>query len=191
MAAFPSFPPGNLPDDVELVGPVVEDLGDARRPGGARRKARKRAVDILFEAEARDVDPVGVAEERAAAAAGDPTAAPVNPYTLLVVRGVAENLDRLDDVISSHLREWRLDRLPAVDRAVLRIAVWELLHAPDVPPVVAVDEAVELTKQLSTLESPGYVNGVLGQVVLVAPQVRAAAAAVSARDAEHTVSPED
>lgn len=185
MAAFPSFPPGNLPEDVELVGPVVEDLGDARRPGGARRKARKRAVDFLFEAEARDVDPVGVAEERAAAAASDPTAAPVNPYTLLVVRGVAENLDRLDDVISSHLREWRLDRLPAVDRAVLRIAVWELLHAPDVPPVVAVDEAVELAKQLSTVDSPGYVNGVLGQVVLVAPQVRAAAAAVSARDAEH------
>lgn len=191
MAAFPSFPPGNLPDDVELVGPVVEDLGDARRPGGARRKARKRAVDFLFEAEARDVDPVAVAEERAAAAVGDPTAAPVNPYTLLVVRGVAENLDRLDDVISSHLREWRLDRLPAVDRAVLRIAVWELLHAPDVPPVVAVDEAVELAKQLSTVESAGYVNGVLGQVVLVAPQVRAAAAAVSARDAEHAAHLED
>lgn len=191
MAAFPSFPPGNLPDDVELVGPVVENLGDSRRPGGARRKARKRAVDFLFEAEARDVDPVGVAEERAAAAVGDPTAAPVNPYTLLVVRGVAENLDRLDDVISSHLREWRLDRLPAVDRAVLRIAVWELLHAPDVPPVVAVDEAVELAKQLSTVESPGYVNGVLGQVVLVASQVRAAAAAVSARDAEHAARASD
>lgn len=188
MAAFPSFPPGNLPDDVELVGPVVEDLGDARRPGGSRRKARKRAVDFLFEAEARDVDPVGVAQERAAAAVGDPTVAPVNPYTLLVVQGVAENLDRLDDVISSHLREWRLDRLPAVDRAVLRIAVWELLHASDVPPVVAVDEAVELTKQLSNDESPAYVNGVLGQVVLVAEQVRAAAAAVSARDAEHAVS---
>ena len=108
-----------------------------------------------------------------------------------MVRGVAENLDRLDDVISSHLREWRLDRLPAVDRAVLRIAVWELLHAPDVPPVVAVDEAVELAKQLSTVESPGYVNGVLGQVVLVAPQVRAAAAAVSARDAEHAARPSD
>ncbi|MGZ4523457.1 MAG: transcription antitermination factor NusB, partial [Mycobacteriaceae bacterium] len=71
-----------------------------------------------------------------------------------------------------------LARLPAVDRAVLRVAVWELFHATDVPPVVAVDEAVELAKQLSTDDSPAFVNGVLGQVVLVAPQVRAAAAAV-------------
>ncbi|MGL4304640.1 MAG: transcription antitermination factor NusB, partial [Mycobacteriaceae bacterium] len=74
---------------------------------------------------------------------------------------------------------WTLERLPAVDRAILRIAVWELFHADDVPPVVVVDEAVELAKQLSTDDSPGFINGVLGQVVLVAPQVRAAATAVS------------
>jgi len=177
VSAFSSYPPGNLPDDVEFVGPVSEPATRGRRPGGARRKARKRAVDFLFEAEARDLDPVGVAAERAAAALADPAAAPVNAYTMTLVRGVAENLDRIDDVISAHLREWTLHRLPAVDRAVLRVAVWELLHSPDVPPVVAVDEAVELAKALSTDESPGYVNGVLGQVVLVAPQVRAATAA--------------
>lgn len=151
----------------------------ARKPGGARRKARKRAVDFLFEAEARDVDPVAIAIERARMAREDPSVAPVNEYTLTLVSGVAKNLDRLDEVIASHLHSWTLDRLPAVDRAVLRVAVWELFHAGDVPPVVAVDEAVELAKMLSTDDSPAFVNGVLGQVVLVAPHVRAAAAAVT------------
>lgn len=144
---------------------------------GARHKARKRAVDFLFEAEARDLDPVNLAAERVTLSSKDDSVAPVNPYTVTVVTGVAENLDRLDRVIADHLQDWTLERLPAVDRAILRIAVWELFHATDVPPVVAVDEAVELAKELSTDESPGFINGILGQVVLVAPQVRAAAAA--------------
>ncbi|WP_137724490.1 transcription antitermination factor NusB [Prescottella subtropica] len=148
---------------------------------GARHKARKRAVDFLFEAEARDVDPVELAEDRVRLAARDESVAPVAPYTITIVEGVAENLDRLDQVIASHLQDWTLERLPAVDRAILRIAAWELFHATDVPPVVAVDEAVELAKELSTDDSPGFVNGILGQIVLVAPQVRAAAAATSQR----------
>lgn len=148
---------------------------------GARHKARKRAVDFLFEAEARNVDPVNLAAERIELARADDTIAPVSDYTSTLVEGVAENLDRLDGVIADHLKDWTLTRLPAVDRAILRVAVWELFHATDVPPVVAVDEAVELAKQLSTDDSPGFVNGVLGQIVLVAPQVRAAAAAVSSR----------
>lgn len=141
-------------------------------------------MDFLFEAEARDTDPVDLAKERIELARGDDTIAPVSEYTETLVVGVAENLDRLDGVISDHLTDWTLNRLPAVDRAILRVAVWELFHATDVPPVVAVDEAVELAKQLSTDDSPSFVNGVLGQIVLVAPQVRAAAAAVSSRTAE-------
>ncbi|WP_072801916.1 transcription antitermination factor NusB [Rhodococcoides yunnanense] len=148
---------------------------------GARHKARKRAVDFLFEAEARDTDPVNLTKERIELARGDDSIAPVSEYTETLVVGVAENLDRLDGVIADHLTDWTLNRLPAVDRAILRVAVWELFHATDVPPVVAVDEAVELAKQLSTDDSPSFVNGVLGQIVLVAPQVRAAAAAVSSR----------
>ncbi len=105
---------------------------------------------------------------------------PLNPYTVTVAHGVTEHAAHIDDLISSHLQGWTLDRLPAVDRAILRVAVWELLHAEDVPEPVAVDEAVELAKQLSTDESPGFVNGVLGQVMLVTPQIRAAAAAVRA-----------
>jgi N utilization substance protein B len=95
-----------------------------------------------------------------------------------VARGVGDQIAHIDDLISTHLQGWTLDRLPAVDRAILRVAVWELLYADDVPEPVAVDEAVQLAKELSTDESPGFVNGVLGQVMLVTPQIRAAAQAL-------------
>jgi len=152
---------------------------------GTRHKARKRAVDLLFEAEARDVDPSDLASERIDLAVSDSSVAPLNPYTRILVDGVAEDLDRLDAAIAGYLKEWTLQRLPAVDRAILRVAMWELFHAADVPPIVVVDEAVELAKSLSTDESPAFINGVLGQAVLVAPQVRAAAVA-TLRTAEPT-----
>jgi N utilization substance protein B len=167
---------------------VADQPGDKKsqyKKLGARHKARRRAVDLLFEAEARDIDPADLTDERVCLATGDDSVAPVNPYTRTLVEGVADDLDRVDGTIESYLQDWTLSRLPAVDRAILRVAVWELFHANDVPPVVAVDEAVELAKELSTDDSPGFINGVLGQVVQVAPQVRAAAAATRAtqRDA--------
>lgn len=155
---------------------------------GARHKARKRGVDMLFEAEARGVDPVALAAERVEMSATDESIAPVNEFTTEMLTGVAENLDRIDAVIADHLQEWSLERLPAVDRAILRIAVWELFHT-DVPPVVAVDEAVELAKLLSTDDSPSFINGVLGRIVTVAPQVRAAAAATAAVVVEPPTTP--
>lgn len=143
-----------------------------------RHQARKRAVDVLFEAEARGLTPAEAADARAALAQANPDVAPLHAYTDTVARGVAAHNAHIDDLISAHLQGWTLDRLPAVDRAILRVAVWELLHADDVPEPVAVDEAVQLAKELSTDESPGFVNGVLGQVMLVTPQIRAAAQAV-------------
>ncbi|MFE4462820.1 transcription antitermination factor NusB, partial [Nocardia tengchongensis] len=141
---------------------------------GARHKARRRAVDLLFEAEARDIDPADLLSERVSLSVREESVAPVSPYTRVLVEGVADDLDRVDGTIESYLsQDWTLPRLPAVDRAILRVAVWELFHANDVPPVVAVDEAVELAKELSTDDSPSFINGVLGQVVQVAPQVRA------------------
>jgi N utilization substance protein B len=158
---------------------------------GTRHKARTRAVDLLFEAEARDIDPAELAEERTELSQSHGVA-PLNPYTVALVDGVAADLDRIDATIASYLKDWTLERLPAVDRAILRVAVFELFHAADVPPVVVVDEAVELAKELSTDESPGFVNGVLGQVVHLAPQVRAAAAATRAENptAEPTSPPD-
>jgi N utilization substance protein B len=148
------------------------------RPVKGRHQARKRAVDLLFEAAARDMSPVEVVDVRTALAEANPDVAALHPYTVTVARGVTEHSAHIDDLISSHLQGWTLDRLPAVDRAILRVSVWELLYAEDVPEPVAVDEAVELAKELSTDDSPGFVNGVLGQVMLVTPQIRAAARAV-------------
>ena len=147
-------------------------------PERGRHQARKRAVDSLFEAEARGLTPAEIADARNARAEQQADVAPLNSYTVTVARGVTQHAAHIDDLISAHLQGWTLDRLPAVDRAILRVAVWELLHADDVPEPVAVDEAVELAKKLSTDESPGFVNGVLGQIMLVTPQIRAAAAAV-------------
>jgi N utilization substance protein B len=147
-------------------------------PDRGRHQARKRAVDLLFEAEARGLTPAEVADARAALAAERPGVSSLNPYTMSVARGVTEHAAHIDDLIAAHLQDWTLQRLPAVDRAILRVAVWELLYAQDVPEPVAVDEAVELAKRLSTDESPGFVNGVLGQIMLVTPQIRAAATAV-------------
>jgi N utilization substance protein B len=143
-----------------------------------RHHARKRAVDLLFEAEARGLTAAEVAEQRTALAESKPEIDSLSPYTVTVALGVTEHAAHIDELISAHLQGWTLQRLPAVDRAVLRVAVWELLHADDVPEPVAVDEAVELAKELSTDDSPGFVNGVLGQVMLVTPQIRAAADAV-------------
>jgi len=148
------------------------------RPVKGRHQARKRAVDLLFEADARGLTPAEVVDVRTALSDTNPEVAPLHPYTAAAARGVGEHLAHIDDLISSHLQGWTLDRLPAVDRAILRVAVWELLYADDVPEPVAVDEAVELAKGLSTDDSPGFVNGVLGQVMLVTPQIRAAARAV-------------
>ncbi|MDT5220271.1 MAG: transcription antitermination protein NusB [Mycobacterium sp.] len=150
----------------------------ASRPAKGRHHARKRAVDLLFEAEARGLTPDEAVNVRTALAESQPDVAALQPYTATVARGVAEHAAHIDELITTHLQAWALDRLPAVDRAILRVAVWELLYADDVPEPVAVNEAVELAKELSTDESPGFINGVLGQVMLVTPQIRAAAQAV-------------
>ena len=154
-----------------------------RKPDKGRHQARKRAVDLLFEAEARGLSAAEVAESRTSLASSNPDVSALTPYSATVARGVSEHSAHIDELISSHLQGWTLERLPAVDRAIMRVAVWELLYADDVPGPVAVDEAVQLAKELSTDDSPGFVNGVLGQLMLVTPQIRAAAAAVRSAQA--------
>ncbi|OIN78547.1 transcription antitermination factor NusB [Mycobacterium malmoense] len=158
--------------------------GKPGKPVKGRHQARKRAVDLLFEAEARGMSPAEVVDARTTLAEANPDVAPLHPYTAAAARGVGEHAAHIDDLIGAHLQGWTLDRLPAVDRAVLRVAVWELLYADDVPEPVAVDEAVQLAKELSTDDSPGFVNGVLGQVMLVTPQIRAAAQAIREQRAQ-------
>lgn len=127
----------------------------------ARSKARKRALDILFASELRSEDPV-VALERAIEAGEGPT----NDYTSTLVRGVVEHQARIDEVLTTYSKSWTLTRMPAVDRNVLRIGVYELLWGDaDVPQTVAVSEALHLVQDLSTDESPTFVNGLLGSVM--------------------------
>jgi N utilization substance protein B len=134
----------------------------------ARSKARKRALDILFECDARDVMPLDLLEERETA--GDP---PVNDYTSLLVRGIAANIGRIDELLTAYAQGWSLDRMPAVDRNVLRIGIYEVLYVDDVPDAVAVSEAINLVRDLSTDESPAYVNGVLGNILRNKPALSA------------------
>ncbi len=126
----------------------------------ARSKARKRAVDVLYEADVRGDDRLALLRDRIET--GNP---PVPDHTVRLVEGVAEHGERIDALIDAHASNWSIDRLPDVDRAILRMAVYELLWADDVPDAVVIDEAVELAKALSTDESPAYVNGVLGGIV--------------------------
>ena len=126
----------------------------------ARSKARKRAVDVLYEADLRGRPPLDLLRERIA-----DESPPVPDHAVRLVEGVAEHAGRIDELIEAHTRDWSLDRLPDVDRAILRMAVYELLWVDDVPDAVVIDEAVELAKALSTDDSPAYVNGVLGAIV--------------------------
>ena len=134
----------------------------------ARSKARKRALDILFESEVRGLPPGGTLEERLAA--GDP---PLNDYTVDLVRGVGEHSKHIDDLVTTYAQGWTLERMPAVDRNALRIGVFEILYVDDVPDAVAVTESMNLVRELSTDESPSFVNGVLGNIVRNKPALSA------------------
>jgi len=125
----------------------------------ARSKARKRAVDVLYAADLRGIDRRELLAEELAA--GQP---PVNEYTVRLVEGVAEHAAEIDRLVDEHATGWSLERLPDVDRAILRLATFELVWADDVPDPVAIDEAVTLARTLSTDDSPAFVNGVLGAI---------------------------
>lgn len=124
----------------------------------ARSKARKRALDVLYASEMRERSTADALEQQS-------EDGPLNEYTVTLVQGVTEHRDRLDEVISSYAQGWTLARMPAVDRNVLRLATFEVLYVEDVPDAVAVSEALHLVRDLSTDESPAFVNGVLGNIV--------------------------
>ena len=133
---------------------------------GARSKARKRALDVLYEAAQRDSDPVATLAARLALS--DP---PVPEYAVTLVEGVVANAERIDELLSTYAEMWTLDRMPPVDLAALRIGAYELLWCDDVPDAVAVSEAVALVASLSTDESAGFVNGLLGRLMQLKPSL--------------------
>lgn len=131
----------------------------------ARGKARKRALDVLFSADIRGASPIDVLDEAPMAAGAAGARQQPNPYARVLVQGVVAHQQRIDELISTYSSGWALDRMPVVDRNLLRIAVFELLWCDDVPAAVAIDEAVSLAQQLSTDESPGFVNGLLSRIL--------------------------
>jgi N utilization substance protein B len=133
---------------------------------GARSKARKRALDVLYEADVRGVDPVATLAIRVARA--DP---PIPAYAVELVEGVAAHRPRIDELLSTYAVGWTLDRMPVVDRNVLRLGVYELLWRDDVPDAVVMSEAVELARSLSTDESPKFVNGLLARLLELKPSL--------------------
>ena len=126
----------------------------------ARSKARKRALDVLFSAELRGESPVEALDR---VTADGP--APTNDYTGILVRGVADHQARIDELLTRYSKDWTLERMPTVDRNVLRLGVFELVFADDIPDQVAVSEATELVRELSTDDSPTFVSGVLSAIL--------------------------
>ena len=134
----------------------------------ARGKARNRALDVLFEAEQRSVSAFDVLKSRR-----EQTDQIVNPYTLEIVEGVVSYQPAIDEFLETYSQGWTLERMPSVDRTILRIGTWELLYNDDVPDGVAVSEAVALAKTLSTDESPSFINGLLGRLQQLKPSLLA------------------
>ena len=130
----------------------------------ARSKARKRALDMLYIADVRQIPLADVLDEEARRAAAQPQRASSWPYAEQIVRGVDEHRVEIDALIESHAVGWTLARMPVVDRAILRLAIWELQHNPEIPAAVAIAEAMELASLLSTDDSAPFVNGLLGSI---------------------------
>ena len=144
---------------------------------GARSKARKRALDVLYESELRGTDPVATLAERTAQA--DP---PIGEYAAQIIHGVQAHRARIDELIDSYAQGWNLDRMPAVDRNILRIALFEMLGSEEVPHAVAVDEAIELAASLSTDDSPRFVNGMLSKILHDLPSLASAQSPLASTD---------
>lgn len=130
----------------------------------ARTKARKRALELLFEAEARGLNVGQLLADRVAAPT---TQHPLPDYTVTLVEGVLERWSAINEVLETYSQGWSLERMPAVDRAALRVGTWEIVWNDEVPDGVAVSEAVNLVQALSTDDSPRFVNGLLSRIAEV------------------------
>jgi len=135
--------------------PAEPDVADAVSLGPGRHEARERALELLYESEVREL---------AAADLFDELPLPPNEYAVAAVVGVETKRVEIDQLINDHAQGWTADRLPNVDRAILRLAIWELVAQPDVPSAVVIDEAIELAKEYSTEKSSSFVNGVLDAI---------------------------
>ena len=132
----------------------------------ARSKARKQTLDILYETDIRGTNPLDVLASREITEEGA-EARPIRDYTRELILGVSEHRRKIDELIATYAQGWDMDRLPAVDRNIMRLALYELLWRDELADAIAIDEALLLAKELSTDESAGYIHGVLGRIVSI------------------------
>ena len=130
----------------------------------ARVKARKRALDAVFAADIRKISPLLLLDDVAVLTSDRQNQEEIFGYARTIVQGIVDHHDEIDDLLETYSQGWSLDRMPHLDRAILRVAVWEILFNPEVPDGVAVNEAVELAKELSTDDSGAFVNGLLSRI---------------------------
>lgn len=129
----------------------------------ARSKARKQALDLLYEADIRGSSALELLQSRDVIEDG-PDARPIRDFTKDLISGISTNSRKIDELITTYAQGWDMDRLPAVDRNILRLAIYEIVWSPDLADGIAIDEALTLAKELSTDESAGYIHGVLGKI---------------------------
>ena len=129
----------------------------------ARSKARKQTLDLLYEAEIRSTSAADLLALRDVIEEG-PDARPIREFTKFLIAGVTENKRKIDELISTYAQGWDMDRLPAVDRNILRLGIYEIVWSADLDDGIAIDEALTLARELSTDESAGYIHGVLGRI---------------------------
>jgi N utilization substance protein B len=132
----------------------------------ARSKARKQTLDILYESDIRGSNPLDILTSRDVTEEG-PDARPIRDYTRELITGVAEHRRKIDELIATYAQGWDMDRLPAVDRNIMRLALFEILWSDGLADAIAIDEALVLAKELSTDESAGYIHGVLGRIASI------------------------
>jgi N utilization substance protein B len=135
----------------------------------ARTKARKRAVDLLYGADLREISLNEAIAVEAARADAQPDREASWRYAREIVVGITEHGDEIDELIETYSQGWTIDRMPTLDRAIVRIGIWEIMFNDDVPDSVAVSEAVKLASELSTDDSAGFVNGLLGRITQIKP----------------------
>ncbi|MER5931456.1 transcription antitermination factor NusB [Streptomyces sp. NPDC002054] len=138
----------------------------------ARSNARKRAFQILFEADQRDVPVREVLADWIRHSRSDTRQPPVSEFTMNLVEGYADRVNRIDDLIATYAVDWDLDRMPVADRNIVRLGAYELIWVDETPDAVAIDEAVQLAKEFSTDDSPAFVNGLLGRFKDLKPSLR-------------------
>ena len=129
----------------------------------ARSKARKQALDILYESDIRNSDPLTILDSREVVEEG-PDARPIRGFTRELIAGVAANKRKIDELIATYAQGWDMDRLAAVDRNILRLGIFEIVYSDELADGIAIDEAITLAKDLSTDDSATFIHGLLGKV---------------------------